>query len=172
MVVNFNDSFEDALDFIRTTILNGFGLKEIFFSVKICFSESGSEVDLYPKIKCGLDKMNDFMKELEEHFPCKCSLCGELRRKISDLYIKLQAKELVFTRDYSLDRDNNLVQGDIAEMYLSADSGSPLSISSLRPSLNNMIFGEAKGCLSQLFLKFISIHIASFQLQEHQIIPH
>ena len=52
LVVNFEDSFDEALDFIHTTFLNGFGLKEIFFSTKICFSESGSEVDLYPKIKC------------------------------------------------------------------------------------------------------------------------
>ena len=171
LVVNFEDSFDEALDFIHTTFLNGFGLKEIFFSTKICFSESGSEVDLYPKIKCGLIKMNDFMKELEENFPCKCSLCGELRRKISDLYNKLQSKELLFVRDYSLEKDNNLVQGDIAEMYLSTGGGSPLPISSLRQSLNNMIFGEAKECLSQLFLKFISMHIVSFQLQEHQIMP-
>lgn len=56
-------------------------------------------------------------------------------------------------------------------MYLSAGGGSPLPISSLRQSLNNMIFGEAKECLSQLFLKFISINIVSFQLQEHQIMP-
>ena len=58
LVVNFEDSFSDALEFIRTAFLDGFGLKEIFFSAKILFSEAGSEVDLYPKIKCGLTQMH------------------------------------------------------------------------------------------------------------------
>lgn len=171
LVVNFEDSFGEALEFIRTAFLEQFGLKEIFFSVKILFSESGSEVDLYPQIKCGLTQMNGFMKNLEERFPCDCPLCAELKKKISDLYFKVQSKELIFTRDYSYEADGDITQGDIAEMYLSINDGEPAPISSLRLSLDNELFGKAKGCLREVFLQFIIMHVISFQLQDHQIMP-
>lgn len=171
LVVNFEDSFDDALEFIRTAFLEQFGLKEVFFSVKILFKESGSEVDLYPKIKCGLTQMNGFMRALEERFPCDCPLCATLKKKISDLYFKVQSKELIFTRDYSFEVDGGITQGDMVEMYLSTKDGEPNSISSLRMSLDNKLFGEAKGCVRDVFLKFIIMHIVSFQLQDHQIMP-
>lgn len=171
LVVNFEESFADALDFIRADILKKYELKEIFFTGKIIFSESGSEVELYPKIKSGLVQMNEFIAALEEHFPCKCKFCAELKRKIADLYFKVQAKELLFTRDYALETGSNLTQGDIVEMYLSTDKSNPAPISSLRVSLDNMLFGTSKECLPELFLKFVSMHIVSFQLQEHQIMP-
>ena len=136
LVVNFEDSFGEALEFIRTVFLEQFGLKEIFFSVKILFSESGNEVDLYSQIKCGLTQMNGFMKDLAEHFPCDCPLCAELKKKISDLYFKVQSKELIFTRDYSYEADGDITQGDIAEMYLSVNDGEPAPISSLRLSIH------------------------------------
>ena len=139
--------------------------------MKILFSESGSEVDLYPQIICGLKQMHGFMDALEEQFPCDCPLCAELKKKVSDLYFKVQSKELVFTRDYSFEVDGGITQGDIAEMYLSMDNGEPAPISSLRMSLDNMLFGKVKGCLREVFLKFIIIHVISFQRQNHQIMP-
>lgn len=171
LVVNFEDSFDDALEFIRTAFLEQFGLKEIFFSAKILFKESGSEIDIYPQIKCGLTQMNGFMMALEEQFPCDCPLCTELKKKISDLYFKVQSKELIFTRDYSFEDNGNITQGDVAEMYLSINNGEPSSISSMRLSLDNELFGTAKECLREVFLKFIIMHIVSFQLQDHQIMP-
>lgn len=171
LVVSFEDSFSDALEFIRTAFLDGFGLKEIFFSAKILFSEAGSEVDLYPKIKCGLTQMHGFMDALETHFPCDCPLCAELKKKVSDLYFKVQAKELTFIRDYSYEADGGITQGDIVEMYLSANNGEPAPVSSMRLSLDNELFGKAKGCLRDVFLEFIVMHIISFQLQKHQIMP-
>jgi hypothetical protein len=171
LVVNFEESFADVLDFIRTEFLRKYKLNEISFSVRIIFSESGSEVELYPRIKSGLIQMNEFIGALEDHFPCKCQLCTELKRKNTDLFFKVQAKELLFTRDYALETENNLTQGDIVEMYLSKGEGDPAPISTLRLSLDNMLFGKSNGCLSDLFLKFVSMHIVSFQLQEHQIMP-
>ena len=171
LVVNFEDSFGDALDFIRTAFLDGFGLKEIFFSAKILFSESGSEVDLYPQIKCGLTQMHGFMDALEKHFPCDCPLCAELKKKVSDLYFKVQAKELTFIRDYSYDVGGAITQGDMVEMYLSANDGEPTPVSSLKLSLNNMLFADAKGCVRSVFRKFIAIHIVAFQQQKHQFMP-
>ena len=171
LVVNFEDSFGDALEFIRTTFLERLGLKEIFFSAKILFSESGSEVDLYPQIKCGLTQMHGFMDALEKLFPCNCPLCTELKKKISDLYFKVQAKELTFTRDYSYEADGGITQGDMVEMYLSANDGEPTPVSSLRMSLDNELFGKVKGCLRDVFLKFIVMHVISFQMQDHQIMP-
>lgn len=171
LVVNFEDSFDDAVEFIRTAFLEQFGLKEVFFSAKILFSESGSEIDLYPQIKCGLKQMHCFMDALEKHFPCDCPLCAELKKKVSDFYFRVQSKELVFTRDYSFEADGDITQGDIAEMYLSMDNDDPAPISSLRMSLDNMLFGKVKGCLREVFIKFIIIHVISFQQQNHQIMP-
>lgn len=171
LVVNFEDSFGDALDFIRTAFLEQFGLKEVFFSVKILFSESGGKVDLYPQIKCGLTQMNCFMKDLGARLPCDCPLCTELKKKIADLYFKVQSKELLFTRDYSYEVDGDITQGEIAEMYLSVNEGEPAPISSLRLSLDNELFGKANGCLREVFLQFIIMHVISFQLQDHQIMP-
>lgn len=171
LVVNFEDSFGEALEFIRTAFLEQLGLNEIFFSVRILFSESGSEVDLYPQIKCGLTQMNCFMKDLEERFPCDCPLCTELKKKIADLYFKVQSKELIFTRDYSYEAGGDITQGDTAEMYLSVNDGEPAPISSLRLSLDNELFGKVNGCLREVFLQFIIMHVISFQLQDHQIMP-
>ena len=171
LVVNFEDSFSEALKFIRTAFLEHFGLKEIFFSAKILFSESGSKVDLFPQIKSGLTQMRSFMDALEKHFPCDCPLCAELKKKVSDLYFKVQAKELIFTRDYSYEADGGITQGDMVEMYLSANDGEPTPVSSLRLSLNNMLFADADGCIRGVFRKFISMHIVAFQLQKHQLMP-
>ena len=126
---------------------------------------------MYPKIKCGLTQMHGFMDALEEHFPCDCPLCVELKKKVSDLYFKVQAKELIFTQDYSYEADGNLTQGDMVEMYLSAEDGEPAPISSLRLSLDNALFGEVKDCLQDVFLKFIIMHVISFQVQNHRIMP-
>ena len=171
LVVNFEDSFGEALEIIQKTFLEKVGLKEVFFSAKILFREAGSEIDLYPKLKSGLTQMNGFMKALGESFPCDCPLCSELKKKVSDLYFKVQAKEIVFTRDYAYEAGNGLTQGDMVEMYLSANDGEPAPVSSLRLSLDNMLFGKVKGCLRDVFLEFIIMHIISFQLQDHNIMP-
>jgi hypothetical protein len=87
------------------------------------------------------------------------------------LFRKVQAKELLFKRDYSLEKGKDPHVGDQAEIYLSKDGIQYTAQSDLRLSLDNPIFKEAQGCLRELFLRFVSMHTMIFQMQKHEIMP-
>lgn len=171
LIVDFDKSFNEALVCIRSVFFGKLKLSEVFFTSRIIFKEVGTEVDLYPKIKDGILQMNNFMEELEKRFPCKCEICKQLKKKTMELFREVQFKELIFTRDYSIENGKDPCEGDQAEMYLSKDGISYTVQSDLRLSLDNPFFQDTKGCLRELFLRFASMHTKIFQMQKHKIMP-
>lgn len=171
LVVDVEGSFNDALKYIRSTFFDKFNLLEVYFTSRVIFRESGHEIDLCSKIKCGISQMNNFIKAMTAQFPCDCRYCTELREKITDLYVKVRSKELAFISDYSLEIGKGPCMGDKVEMYISTDKNEQFAFSDLRLPLDNPIFKEAQGCFINLFLSFASMHTAIFQMQKHKIMP-
>lgn len=171
LVVDVDASFNDALDYIRSTFFEDLGLVEVFFTSRIMFREEDDIHDLYPQIKDGIAQMNQFLEELGKRFPCDCRMCSALKEKIKTLLYSIQFKELNFTCDYTLERNKEVVEGEQAEMYFPAGDGRVIQLSELRTALDNPIFGSVKGCLWELFLQFANIHTVIFQKQGHNIMP-
>lgn len=171
LVTNVEESFGEALDYIRSTLFEQLGLVEIYFTSRILFREADTEINLYPKIKLGISQMNNFLRAIGDEFPCDCKICSELKKRIADLFIRIQSKELMFTSDYSLEVGKEPNIGDSAEMYFSMENEGPSTFSSLRVPLDNPIYKEACGCLRDLFFRFASMHTVIFQMQEHEIMP-
>lgn len=170
LIVNFDETFDDALDAIKEMFINKLGLVEIYFSSRIVFSEEGMGVDLYPKIKSGLSQMNGFMKKIKDVFPCSCDTCNSLKELVEQLYKSILFKEINFVSDYSFEKE--LIVGDNAEIYFSYENSNYISISNMRSSLDNHpIYGDANGCVYALFEKFITTHVVIFQMQNHDIMP-
>lgn len=169
LLVDFDEGFDSTIETIKDIFLNKLVMVEIFFSSKIIFSEDGSEVDLYPMIKNGLNQMNSFIKELELGCPCDCSVCNKLKQLIDKLFNEVMCKELIFALDYSFHKELNV--GAKLEMYASDDSTNYIPFSELRVSLNNPLFEDVKDCLFSIFERFILLHISIFQKQDHEIMP-
>lgn len=171
LVVDVDKSFSEALNYIRFLCFEQLKLVEVFFTSRIAFREANDSVDLYPKIRDGIAQMNHFLGEMEKHFPCDCELCCALKEKIELLLRNIQFKELNFTSDYTLELGKEAVEGEKVAMCFSMDGSKFTPFSELRASLDNPIYGESKGCLQQLFLRFASMHTVIFQMQEHSIMP-
>lgn len=171
LVVDVDESFNEALDYIRFVCFEKLELVEVFFTSRITFKEANDSVDLYPKIKEGIDQMNQFLEKIGEHFPCDCELCHALKEKIEILLRNIQFKELNFTSDYTLELGKEVVEGETAAMCFSMGDSKFTPFSELRVTLDNPIYGQFKGCWRQLFLRFASTHTVIFQMQEHNIMP-
>lgn len=171
LVVDLDASFNEALDCVRSIFFEKLGLIEVFFTSMIIFREGNDTHDLYPKIKDGVIRMNQFMEEMEKNFSCTCKMCLTLKEKVQKLFFKMQFKELSFTRDYSLEKGKKVVEGDRVNMFYPTTDERIVSSSELRLTLDNPIFGEHKGCLWELFLQFANMHIVIFQMQEKNIMP-
>lgn len=171
LVVDVDKSFNEALKYIRSVCFEQLKLVEVFFTSRITFREADDSVDIYPKIREGIAQMNHFLGEMEKNFPCDCELCSALKGKIELLLRNIQFKELNFTSDYTLELGKEAVEGEKAAMGFSMDGSKVTLFSELRISLDNPIYGESKGCLQQLFLRFASMHTVIFQMQGHNIMP-
>jgi len=169
LTVDFDTSFSEALEAIKNFFIEKLQLVEVFFSSKIIFSEEGNDIDLYPKIKDGISQMNDFLYELQKAFPCNCSICRSLESMIKKVYINVMFRELKFINDYALEKE--LITGDIVEMYFSTSNEHYINISDIRTTLDNPIYKDSQNCLVSLFKKFVTCHIAIYQLQNHDIMP-
>lgn len=171
LVVDVEASFNEALDYIRSTFFEKLGLQEVFFTSRIMFREADDIHDLYPKISDGIAQMNQFLKELGKRFPCDCQICSALKKKIETLTYNIQFKELNFRCDYTLERNKEVVEGERAAMYFPMEDGRVVQPSELRLTLDNPIFGNSKGCIRELFLRFANMHTAIFRMQDHNIMP-
>lgn len=171
LVVDVDKSFNEALNYIRFVCFEQLKLVEVFFTSRITFRESNDIVDLYPKIRNGIDQMNYFLREMEKFFPCDCEICCALKKKIESLLHNIQFKELNFTNDYTLELGKEAVNGEKAAIYFSMKGSEFIPCSEPRTSLDNPIFKNYKGCLQQLFLCFASMHTIIFKMQKHSIIP-
>lgn len=169
LVVNVDDSFSDALDYVRTIFIDEFKMVEVFFTSTIIFRQLDHEIDLYPKIKEGLFQMNNFLNAFIEKFDCNCTTCTELKKRCNILFHKLQSKEITFIRDYSL--SDKLKLGIQSDILMSSDGNKYESISSMRVSLDNTFYKEVKGDLIQTFYRFVSIQSAIFKMQKGKIMP-
>ena len=171
LLIDFDETFDGVVSIIKEMFINDLGLVEVFFSARINFSEDGSDVDLYPKIKNGIYQMNVFMNEICKRFPCDCEHCISLKQLIEPLYKNVLFKEITFVNDYALELDKEITIGDKVEMYFGDENSNYTSISNVRTSFDNPIYAETKGCLFSIFEKFISSHIVIYQLQNHNIMP-
>lgn len=171
LVVDVDTSFNNALDYIRSVFFEKFGLVEVFFTSTIAFKEGNDTYDLYPKIKDGVNRMNQFIEEMDKKFPCNCEMCLTLKEKIQKLFFEIQFKELRFTRDYTLEKGKKVVEGEQVNMFFSTPNAQIVSPSELRFTLDNPIFGKYKGCLRELFIQFAKMHTVIFQMQEKNITP-
>lgn len=171
LVVDVDESFNEALKYICFVCFEKLELVEVFFTSRITFREANGSVDLYPKIRDGIAQMNQFLEKIGEYFPCDCELCHALKEKIEILLRNIQFKELNFTSDYTLELGKEAVEGESAAMCFSMGDSKFTPFSELRVSLDNSIYGKFKGCLRQLFLKFVSMHTVIFRMQEHSIMP-
>ena len=171
LIIDMDETFDDALAIIKSIFLNDLGLTEVFFSAKVNFSEEGSDVDLYPKIIEGISRMNAFMAKLSDIFPCTCEHCTALKQQTELLYKKALLKDITFVNDYTLEIDKELSIGDKVEMYLNDESSRYSSISNMRTSLDNPLYADTRGCIFSIFERFMKFHIVIYQMQKHTIMP-
>ena len=178
LTVDFDETFEDVLNGIKSIFITKLKLIEVFFSVQIRFFEEYSEVDLYPKIKCGLIQMNEFMQKIKEKFPCDCKECSTLSDVIKKIYGQVIGKEITFVRDYAYEMNKELMTGENAEMYMGNSESDYTLFSDIRIPLRNILrIGEEKeeihGDINifEAFFKFVIMHTICFQQQDHNIMP-
>lgn len=169
--IDFNESFEKNIDYIRSFWIEELGLTEVYFTSKIIFREANESIDFYPKIKLGIVRMHSFMKELENNFSCDCEMCNVLKSKIENLYKNVQFKEISFSKDYAMELGKDVVEGDKAEIYVETDTFKYAPLETLRLSLDNEFFRDVKDSIENLYLKFISMHATIFRMQQHEIMP-
>lgn len=178
LTVNFEDTFDESLNYIKTTLPKQLKLVEIFFSTKINFKEGDQDIDLYPKIKKGLQQMHEFILRIQEIFPCKCKSCEHLSNLINEKYILVLNKELLFVRDYVFEPlKNELTLGQSTAIYF-GDNQQHLSIANSKTTLSYfMEFGakqqkaNSKINIFDAFKRFTLIHAALFLNQKHTIMP-
>lgn len=73
---------------------------EIFFSVSFSFHEKNSDVDLFDKLFSGISSMLKFMDAMEHDIGENCTLCNQLKEKISKVNLSIIPRDLLLTNDY------------------------------------------------------------------------
>ena len=169
LVIDYQESFEIALNFLRKMMSDFHIENEIHFSIEILFTEFGLSVDIYPKILFGINQMNIFLNEFSKVYPCTCANCELLNSKIEILIRDVLSKKVRFVNDYSLGKE--LIEGEKVEMYVSNSNDSLTHISNLRSTLENSIYQGLNLNLFDLFKKFITLHITIFNLSQGNILP-
>ena len=169
LLVDFDASFDDALNAIKSIFIEKLQLVEVFFSSQILFSEEGENIDLYPRIKSGIKQMNGFLCEFQKAFTCTCETCSTINELIEKTYKNVMFKELKFVNDYTLEKE--LVEGERAEMFISAEGSNYSHISDIRTTLDNPLYKDVQGCYVELFKRFASCHVAIYQMQDNDIMP-
>lgn len=169
LIINVEDPFVSALEYIRSFFMDNLKVVEVFFTSRILFKQSNKEMDLYKKISEGLSIMNQFMKEFSSIFCCECECCKNLKERTDSLFYKVQSKELLFINDYSL--DDHLKLGVKTELYLSKEGNDYCASKDIRSPLNNSYFSAVKSDMFKLFLKFVTLHTVIFQMQNNDIMP-
>lgn len=171
LVIDFDSSFNEAVEYIQSIVLDKLKMVETFFTVHIIFKEDGNPKNLYGTIKEGLIQMDIFMNKMSERFPCECERCSLLKQKTEELYHKMLSKELLFTRDYSIDSRGNINSGIISSMFVKMEDTliEPLSIRT--PLKATPIFIDQMESIEMVFLKFITMHVMIFRMSEHHIMP-
>lgn len=178
LTVDFDDTFANALEAIKSEIATQLRLIELFFSVKIRFLEDGTEIDLYPKIKDGLIQMNEFLLKIKEKFPCNCKACNTLSELIKNIYGQAIVKEITFVRDYTYELNKELIVSENIEMYIGNDDADYTLVSDIRIPLSKLlVIGEKSDSqdgeisIFDVFFRFIILHTVVFQQQNHTIMP-
>lgn len=169
LIVDFDTSFGEALNVLKSIFIEKLQLVEVFFSSEITFSEEGQNIDLYPKIKSGIAHMNNFLCELKKTFPCNCLTCSSIEQLIEKAYQNVMFKELKFVNDYVLEKE--LTTGEKVEMFFSVGNDHYASISEIRTTLDNPLYKDSQECMVDLFKCFASYHVAIYQMQNHDIMP-
>lgn len=172
LIVDFDETFKEALDVVKAVFIDKLNLIEINFSAELRFTESGSDVDLYPKIKNGIIQMDLFIDKIQEAFPCNCDGCVYLTNITKPIYEKLLFKNLHFIRDYAFEVNKELIVGDNIGMYFKCDNSDFMTFSDIRiPLTGDIYYDEVRHSTFDMFKKFISMHSLIFKLQKHQIMP-
>lgn len=171
LVVDLDASFDHALAYIRSVFFDKLHLVEVDFTTKIVFRENNSEIELYPKIKAGLQQMGRFIEAIDEHFLCQCEICTSLKAKTDTLFDRLQVKELAFINDYSFEAGKPPSKSISSEILFGIENKRITPLSELKTPLDSGFFGKNSGCIKDLFFKFIFLHIWIYQTSQHNIMP-
>lgn len=169
MIINFEESFESAINYLKNILNEKYLGVELFFSSEIIFKEKGQNIDLYPRIKYGINHMSKFLEELQRMIPCNCEECIKLNSIIEPLLNKVLTNEIKFINDYTLGKE--LIQGEKVEMYFPSTSEKIVNLSDVRGSLENAFYSGSNGDIHELFKKFISLHLTMFELSSGNIMP-
>lgn len=170
LIMDIESSMSNVIEYVKEMFFEELGLKEVHFSAKMLFREEDTEVEFYPVIREGLLKMDAFITELGERFPCACPKCTMLKEMISKLFGLVQCKEISFTNDYSIEEGEEVNEGEQVGLYMSIGENKYMQISSMRLSLDNVLFSEVKSCLKATFKKFAAMHVAVYQMK-HELMP-
>ena len=168
--LDYDEKFNTARQFIEKILIEKVGLIEVFFSSRIIFKENGTEIDIYPLIVNGIEKMTMFINEICFIAPCTCSKCSNLLLKIQEKKVLILAKEMSFSRDYSFEKGHIKPVDDDLDFLAVDEQGNVTKISEIRCSFSNDFWGEDT-CLFSLFQKFIIMHVVMYQKSEHSIMP-
>ena len=178
LTVDFDETFEKALEEIKAIFIDKLEKVEVFFSVKIRFLENDSEIDFYPKIKEGLIQMNKFINSIKENFPCNCSECRKLSELVESIFIKTCEKDISFIRDYAYEINKELIVGETGQLYVGFEKSDIMPIPDMRTPLKSFLnLGKTEGNLDEeanifdVLRHFIVMHIICFQQQNHSIMP-
>ena len=134
---------------------------EVMFSAEFSFYERGTDRELYENFVLGINQMKLFLAALKDAVNQQCPLTDALESKISKLTFYNVPKNMLFVDDYVFFAKNSQFErASRAEMGLhTAQDRFPISAM-------DKFFEE----VTDLFEKFIYMHIISFQAQK-KIMP-
>jgi len=81
--------------------------EEIFFSTSYSFFENGSSIDLFVKIKTGIESMKSFLDSMDKEIGEACTLCEQLKDKIKHISLFNTPADFFLTDDYVYYKNTN-----------------------------------------------------------------
>lgn len=74
---------------------------EVCFSVSFLFHEADSDIDLLKRVLQGISSMMDFMEAMEQEIGEQCTLCDELKERITKIYAAIVPLDFLLVNDYT-----------------------------------------------------------------------
>ncbi len=170
ITVDNDYNFETLFEELRKELLSYSEYMEAYFCIELIFRENGSEINIYEKVKKGIEIVNKFVNNVIKDYPCNSDKCYRLIDKIIKSYRKVMCKDISFIWDGAIE-DGRLVFGEIVEHYFKIGQQDFVKINDINVQIRGEIFGKEDECEISLFKKLTFLHLHIYKDQNNDIMP-
>lgn len=168
---NEDYSSEEIINKIKKEFLKiNIDVPELYFTLKYVFLNADDEMDVLEYIKYGIQKMDNFICDLEKELNVSDPVVDKIKSKIMEKYEIFNSKQLSFITDASFNFITKKIEFNGSANILFQDGNGIISSEVKKIPLNSEQKFLVGDTILDKFMNFIVFHIMIYNIQ-HTIMP-